>query len=207
MNTTSRDERGAEAGMEGQVQGSGFSTTDPSRFANDLQSLLGADAEPDSIFLEESWTLGVSTAAENLRKRRRGKADRERQSLSFRELNNLGSIFLMQESEWSTESLLSERTSAIAGQYAGWSEVSFTEECAAEIVHPMSGEQACQVLGVDTGSSREQIKIAYRRMVGQWHPDRHECSGEAVRRRATEKMAAINEAYRLLCTSLMQEAA
>jgi len=192
--------------MEGQFQGSGFSPS-PSRFANDLQSLLGADAEPDSIFMEESWTLGVSAAAENLQRRRRGQADRERQNLSFRELNNLGSIFLVQESDWSTESLLSERTAAIAGQYAGWSEGSFGDECAAEIVHPMTGAQASQVLGVDAGSTREQIKTAYRRMVSQWHPDRLEGSGEAVRRSATEKMAAINEAYRLLCHGLMQEAA
>jgi hypothetical protein len=192
--------------MEGQFEGSGFSSSS-SRFASDLQSLLGADAEPDSIFLEESWTLGVSAAAKNLQRRRRGQADRERQNVSFRELNNLGSIFLMQESDWSTESLLSERTAAIAGQYAGWSEIRFADENAAEIVHPMSGEQACQVLGVVAGSSREQIKSAYRRIVGQWHPDRHEGRGEDVRRRATEKMAAINEAYRLLCASLMQEAA
>ena len=146
--------------MEGQFQGHGFSSTGPTRFANDLQSLLGADAEPDSIFLEESWTLGVSAAAENLQRRRRGQADRERQSVSFRELNSLGSIFLVQESDWSTESLLSERTAAIAGQYAGWSQASFADEYAAEIVYPMSAEQASEALGVDACSTREQIKSA-----------------------------------------------
>jgi len=192
--------------MEGQFQGSGFSPS-PTRFTNDLQSLLGADAEPDSIFLEESWTLGVSAAAESLQRRRRGQADRERQNVSFRELSNLGSIFLVQESDWSTELLLNERTSAIAGQYAGWSQDSFAEEYAPEIVYPIAAEQAWQVLGLDPGSSREQIKTGYRRLVAQWHPDLYEGRGEDVRRRATEKMAAINEAYRLLCESPMQEAA
>jgi DnaJ-domain-containing protein 1 len=195
--------------MEGQFQGGGSSSNNPTRFANDLQSLLGADAEPDSIFLEESWTLGVSAAAENLQRRRRGQADRERQNLSFRELNNLGSIFLVQESDWSTESLLMERTAAIAGQYAGWSEILFADEFAnaSEAVYPMTAQQACQVLGVAVSSARDQIKTAYRRMVSQWHPDLYEGHGEAIRQRATEQMASINEAYRLLCAGLMQEAA
>jgi DnaJ-domain-containing protein 1 len=194
--------------MEGQFQGfGGFSG--PSKFANDLQSLLGEDGEPDPLFLEESWTLGATAAAENLQRRRRGQADRERQNVSFRELNSLGSIFLMQESEWSSESLLSERTAAIGGLYAGWTEVSLGDQFddAGEIVHPMTEQQACEVLGVTRGDEREEIKSAYRRMVGLWHPDRHEGRGEEILRRATEKMAAINEAYRLLCNGLMQEAA
>jgi DnaJ-domain-containing protein 1 len=192
--------------MDGQVHSSGFSSS-PSHFANDLQSLLGPDAEPDSIFLEESWTLGLTAATENLQRRRRGQADRERQNVSFRELNNLGSIFLMQESEWSTDSLLCERTAVIASQYTSWSDVSFADEYAAEIFHPMTVQQARRVLGVDAGCEREHIKNAYRRMVSKWHPDRHEGSGKTTLRQATEKMAAINEAYRLLSASPMQDAA
>jgi curved DNA-binding protein CbpA len=41
-------------------------------------------------------------------------------------------------------------------------------------------------------------------MVGQWHPDRLECRAEDVRQLATRQMASINEAYRLLCSSLPQ---
>jgi len=35
-------------------------------------------------------------------------------------------------------------------------------------------------------------------MVGEWHPDRLEQSGERVRTFAIKQMAAINEAYHLL---------
>jgi DnaJ-class molecular chaperone len=57
---------------------------------------------------------------------------------------------------------------------------------------------------VAENSSRKEIKAAYRRMVGQWHPDRLECRAEDVRQLATRQMASINEAYRLLCSSLPQ---
>jgi curved DNA-binding protein CbpA len=39
-------------------------------------------------------------------------------------------------------------------------------------------------------------------MVSQWHPDRLELRTEDVRQFATERMAAINEAYHLLLGEL-----
>ena len=62
----------------------------------------------------------------------------------------------------------------------------------------MSQHRACQLLGVTSTSTQRQIKSAYRRKVGQWHPDRLESRTTEVRLLATEQMAAINEAYRLL---------
>jgi curved DNA-binding protein CbpA len=44
-------------------------------------------------------------------------------------------------------------------------------------------------------------------MVGQWHPDRLQFTTEAVRKHATQHMASLNEAYRLLCASLLERAA
>jgi hypothetical protein len=47
------------------------------RFTDDLLRIIGADFDPDPLFLEECWTLGVPTAAENLHRRQQELADRE----------------------------------------------------------------------------------------------------------------------------------
>lgn len=72
---------------------------------------------------------------------------------------------------------------------------------------PMCEARARQLLGVTADSTREQIRSAYRRMVGQWHPDRLQHPSEAACRQATRQMAALNEAYRMLCEALLEEAA
>jgi curved DNA-binding protein CbpA len=54
---------------------------------------------------------------------------------------------------------------------------------------------------------REQLRSAYRRMVTQWHPDRLEGSSEEELNFATERMAEINLAYRLLLQGLSLNAA
>jgi hypothetical protein len=71
----------------------------------------------------------------------------------------------------------------------------------------MTLARARQLLGTSAASTREQIRSAYRRMVSQWHPDRLQHASEAVHERATQQMAAINEAYRLLCPTQQCEAA
>jgi DnaJ like chaperone protein len=67
----------------------------------------------------------------------------------------------------------------------------------------MTQYRACQLLGVTSNSTQRQIKAAYRRKVSQWHPDRLESRTKEVRLLATEQMAAINEAYRLLRNGLI----
>jgi len=64
-------------------------------------------------------------------------------------------------------------------------------------------QAAFRLLGVAAGSSRRQIRDAYRRMARQWHPDQLERRTDEARQRATERMAAINEAYCLLCRGPM----
>jgi hypothetical protein len=39
------------------------------------------------------------------------------------------------------------------------------------------------------------------------HPDKYQHAAEAVRVRATREMAELNEAYRMLCESLVEQAA
>lgn len=62
----------------------------------------------------------------------------------------------------------------------------------------MKCQSAYELLKVNRYSTESQIKAAYRRMVGQWHPDRLERKSEEVREFATNQTAAINEAYHLL---------
>jgi molecular chaperone DnaJ len=67
----------------------------------------------------------------------------------------------------------------------------------------MTQDRARQLLGVTSASTGKQIKAAYRRMVSQWHPDRLELPTEEARQFATARMAAINEAYHLLRSTLL----
>jgi DnaJ-domain-containing protein 1 len=198
----------------------------PSRFADDIQQLFGADFDPDPLFLEESWTLGIPAAAENLHHRRQGHAERERQYRAFRELDTLETLFFVEEHErmqtqatapqswtptdWApedriTHSWIPQGWMPEGGprQNGGPQEV----ESIAEPWDSMTVAHAHRLLGVTAASTREQIRSAYRRMVSEWHPDRLQYASEAVRERATQQMAAINEAYRLLCPTQQSEAA
>jgi curved DNA-binding protein CbpA len=70
----------------------------------------------------------------------------------------------------------------------------------------MTISRARQILEITSASTREQVRSAYRRRVTQCHPDRLQGATEATRRHATQEMAAINEAYRLLCSAMLQTA-
>ena len=51
----------------------------PSRFACDIEQLLGDDLDLDPLFFRESWALGKSASLENLRRRLQWKVEREMQ--------------------------------------------------------------------------------------------------------------------------------
>ncbi len=54
------------------------------------------------------------------------------------------------------------------------------------------------VLGLDRGASKESIKLAYRRLARENHPDLMQQLGAEALDRAASLMRAINEAYRVL---------
>jgi hypothetical protein len=227
----------------------------PSSFADGILQFFGGDFDPDPLFLEESWTFGLSAAAENLRRRRQNPAERERQSRAFRELDNLGSVFVAEDHHRAAESLLADRADMIRSRYAStwsqrpertattppsdipqsWSPKEWTPEHKIAHRHIPQGWMPESVAGQNPGlqevesfaepwdnmtvghahllfgtiatSTREQVRSAYRRKVSAWHPDRMQCAPQKIREYATQQMAAINEAYRLLRTALLEDAA
>lgn len=56
----------------------------------------------------------------------------------------------------------------------------------------MTLDQARTILGVDAHATPEQIKLAYRKLVQKWHPDRNQTQ------QATEHFKQIQAAYQLL---------
>jgi DnaJ-domain-containing protein 1 len=176
--------------MQGEFQNS----NSPGRFAGQVQALLGDDSELDTVFLEESWTLGVPAAMHRRQQRRHSHADRERQSRDFRELSSLGTLSFVDAGQW------------LGGLTHLAAQMAVAREPAAAPPAQLTPEQsACRLLGVTAAGTREQLRAAYRRMVVAWHPDRLERGSDT--RQATERMAAINAAYRLLRGALSAEPA
>jgi DnaJ-domain-containing protein 1 len=200
---------------------SGTIESQPS-FVDDIQQLFGSDFEPDPIFLEESWTLGMPAALENLHRRRQAQAGSEH---LFRELNSAETVLFVENSEGAAETLLANRAATIASRYEStWTRHNAQAVAAqtrntqqsrtaeqpqtgtaqeAEPVAPprdrMDVAHARQLFGVTAESTREQIRSGYRRMVRRWHPDHLQGASAEVREQATQMMATINEAFRLLC--------
>lgn len=198
----------------------------PWQFVDEFQRLVGVDSEPDASFFVEIWTSGASAAVENFQQRRLKQTVRERPRHSFRELENLDTASFVQERELCAEFASSVYAPGFAGCYgAGFPPPSaeehvaqaheqtpqecdtFAEECVGnpETARPMTLERARLLLGVSATSTQRQIKAAYRRMVSQWHPDRLELRTEAAQKLATERMAAINEAYHQLRDGRLQQ--
>lgn len=58
-----------------------------------------------------------------------------------------------------------------------------------------SSESAYQILGIDKMASNEEIKLAYRKMVKKYHPDKLQHLGEEHVRGAEEKFRQVQKAY------------
>jgi hypothetical protein len=189
-------------------------TTPGSHFASGIHNLVGEDAEPDPLFFVESWTVGASRAAENLKQRRQAQSGFQPQTHTFDPSIHLGAEFFVQQSQQSTQ-FNSSRYAASRPAYAeGFatnahqtsqdrSEASPRgNETSHQPNQPMTLHLALQILEVTATSTQSEIKSAYRRLVNEWHPDRFEGKSERARQLATTKMSAINKAYQFLRNTL-----
>lgn len=59
----------------------------------------------------------------------------------------------------------------------------------------MDPDWAYKALEIDRTASNEEVKKAYRRMAMKYHPDKVAGAGEEIKKQATEKFRAINDAY------------
>jgi len=61
-----------------------------------------------------------------------------------------------------------------------------------------SGHDPYEILGVDKGASKEEIKNAYRQLAGKYHPDKVNHLGDEFRELAEAKFKEIQGAYQKL---------
>jgi DnaJ-domain-containing protein 1 len=167
----------------------------------------------------ESWRARRQGGAE------RERLDREERGQAFREMDSVGARAFAQASEWyaamrrsgsgaagaeiAERQLVDERDAAqrraawlqrcAEEPFGGWrAQEPVANETTSDEGEGMTLGRAMRLLGLTAASTREQVRAAYRRMAGEWHPDRVAGRAEAVRQAATEQMAEINEAYRIL---------
>ncbi len=196
---------------------------DDGPLAREIQQLLGDDFDLDALFLEEVWTFGLPIAIENRQHRQVRRRAQKAVHITFYELDNFAKLSFIQTKGCRVDSAPRGQAAAIARCYdADWLQETTGETAAPMreqlprccdtspekrssdrcISYPNSHGAACQLLGVAANSSSEQIKAAHRRMVRQWHPDRLNNQLEEERQFANRQMAAINEAYGMLRSSL-----
>jgi hypothetical protein len=183
----------------------------PWLWANQMREVLGEDGELDPRILEESWASGIPVGLEAFRARREQVAAGDVGGGTFSELNSVGSFWFSQATVWVGDRGTSGHSAHTSDSYtASWLRDPMEGDQASESAEgggrdavgrrpgTMTRERACELLGVGEDSCEMQIKVAYRRRVSEWHPDRMEQRDERVRSFATEQMVAINEAYHLL---------
>ena len=203
------------------------SRNQPARFVDHMQQLFGE--EPDPIFLEDSWTVGVPAAIERLQRRRDRREVYLSQTEAFgeetaiRELERLAGLADERPAEIDVESFLRDRSQPVDARYSpAWlsrigpelqTEENASTTNAANRTYvrtpefSMSTARATELLDVTPCATREDIRSAYRRRVIQCHPDHCQHATEAVRRHATQQVADLNEAYRVLCDGLLNQLA
>lgn len=188
--------------------------TSPRLLASQLREMLGEDGELDARAFEQMWSSGAAAGPEAFRLRDDQLGTARHRNVGFAELNAIGGFHVSQVTALNVDAVASTRANTV--YRAAWLEDSIGEahtstekrvataesgakrSSASAIPSSITYQDACEVLGLPPGSSEAQIKSAYRRMASEWHPDRQEHHGERMHAFATQQMAAINDAYRLL---------
>ena len=180
-------------------------TPGASFLADDVAEVLGGACAPDLQFFVDSWTLGIDAASENFHLRQPanpGPADPAFRGFGFTPVftaADFASLFAA-----AGEVSATGRAASAPDDFREWPipsrEADTGDAARRERVkdQPLTLDEAHRLLGIASGSSRGQVKIAYRRMARLYHPDRFGSSGRGDETAATERMIEINEAYRLL---------
>jgi DnaJ-domain-containing protein 1 len=173
--------------------------------ATQIEPLLGQNVEPDSTFFVESWTIGVSGASENYLRRHQHEKDHPAPTpMSFPSYSFVTFLNVDPHTPIPTQSVPKASTSA---GHSFPSRPHGEEENEAFVPGPLTFQSACRLLGVTTSSTRDQIRAAYRKMASRYHPDRLASAQSMDPKLASDRMASINEAYRLLCESAVEQSA
>lgn len=177
-------------------------------FLMQVEQVLGEETVPDAEFFIDSWTVGIAAASENLLRRQEKRKSREHETpdwvtFPFFTPWVVAGAESSVEGAWPLREARAEEASMAYRRRQGGEESDDWQAAdEVEIVCPLTLESACRVLGVAVTSTREQIRAAYRKMASRYHPDRLARSGAREQKLASDRMASVNEAYRLLCTGL-----
>lgn len=171
-----------------------------------IEQLLGPDAVPDAAFFVDTWTVGLGVASRNFQRRAQAAAPAAPPEFSSRSSLpsfSVVTVFSLMEPEPLPDPSPASQDSgpfAISEDHAA----AFPPMPAGDdptLTRPLNCESACRLLGVARTSTRDEIRAAYRHLASRVHPDRLARAGAHERHAATERMAALNEAYHLLCAS------
>lgn len=197
------------AAQRGAAAAQPSATESGSPFLAQVGQALGEETEPDAEFFVDSWTVGVAEASENFQRRNKEHKTREHELPQWAAFSTFPPFFhltveaspdaasQLRESR-AQEYLTADRRSPADNEWDDWGADQ------PETASPLTVESACRILGVTATSTREQIRAAYRKMAGRYHPDRLAQAGPREQKLASDRMASINEAYRLLCAGLVQ---
>ncbi|HVT98716.1 MAG TPA: J domain-containing protein [Acidobacteriaceae bacterium] len=170
-----------------------------------IEPLLGQNAEPDPTFFVESWTIGVTGASENYLRRHQHEKDHPAPApMSFPSYSFVTFLNVDPHTPIPTQS--SPKTSMSDG-HSFARRTRSEEDNEAFVPGPLTFQSACRLLGVTATSTRDEIRAAYRKMASRYHPDRLAAAGVGDSQFASDRMASINEAYRLLCDSAVAQSA